>query len=90
MLKKLAYNTSMRSLNAWKHYVHELKRHRQLVKVSLGRLKERELHAAFSGWYQVWTRKKHNRVVLARASAKLTNRDMAAAFDGWVHCHHSH
>ena len=82
MLKKLAYNTSMRSLNAWKLHLRELKRHRHLVKQSLERLKERMQHAAFSGWYQVWTRKKHNRVLLARASAKLAKRDKAVAFSG--------
>jgi hypothetical protein len=82
MLKRLAYNTSMRTLNAWKHYLHELKRHQHLVKQSVLRLKERAQLAAFSGWYQVWTRKKHNRVVLDRAATKLANRDMAVAFEG--------
>jgi hypothetical protein len=82
MLKKLAYNSSTRSLHGWKHFLHELKRHRHLVKQSLGRLKERKQHAAFSGWYQVWTRMKRNRVLLARASAKRAQRGMAIALHG--------
>lgn len=82
MLKKLAYNTSMRVLNAWKHYLHELKRHEHLMKQSLARIKEREKLAAFSAWFQMWSRNKHNKAVLKRSAAKMKRKTLAAAFEG--------
>lgn len=80
MLKRLAYNTNMRSLNAWKAFVHQLKRQRHLVKVSVARVNANSQLAGFAGWYQWWTRRIHNRVVVARAVEKLTLKSLGAVF----------